>query len=79
MKREMSGMKAIAPASMPHENMIRAIQRRAPNRSSSRFDGTSKKKYARKNTPAPKPNALADRSSALFICKAAKPTFTRSR
>ena len=35
---------AIAPASIPHVNMMRAIQRRAPNFSSSRFDGTSKKK-----------------------------------
>jgi len=39
-----AGMKAIAPEISPQENMMRAIQRRAPTRSSTRLDGTSNRK-----------------------------------
>jgi hypothetical protein len=35
-------MKAISPDSKPQVSMMRAIYLRAPKRSSSRFDGTSK-------------------------------------
>jgi hypothetical protein len=59
--------------------MMRAIHLRAPKRSSRRFDGTSKMKYAMKKMPAPKPNAVCDRPRSWFIVSAAKPTLTRSR
>ena len=59
--------------------MMRAIQRRAPNRSSRMFDGTSKKKYAMKKMPAPKPNTVEVRPRSWFMRNAANPTFTRSR
>ena len=72
-------MNAMPPESTPQVNMIRAIHLRAPTRSRNRFDGTSKRKYARKKMPAPKPNADADRPRSLFIVSAAKLTLTRSR
>jgi hypothetical protein len=43
-RAEICGMNAMAAAITPQLNMIRAIQRRAPNRSSAMLDGTSKKK-----------------------------------
>ena len=72
-------MNAVAPENRPQLNMIRAIHLRAPTRSRNRFDGTSKRKYARKKMPAPKPKVEADRPISLFIVRAAKPTLTRSR
>ena len=42
--RAMSGMKAIAPDTIPQENMIRAIQIRAPTLSMMMFEGTSNRK-----------------------------------
>jgi hypothetical protein len=35
-------MKTISAVAMPHETMMRAIQRRAPTRYRNRFEGTSK-------------------------------------
>ena len=75
----MAGMNAMAPDRIPQLSMIRAIHLRAPNRSSSRLDGTSKMKYAMKKMPAPRPNAVCDRPRSWFIASAAKLTFTRSR
>jgi hypothetical protein len=40
---------------IPQVNVIRAIHLRAPNVCSARLLGTSRKKYAMKKTPAPKP------------------------
>ncbi len=72
-------MNAMAPEHTPQVNMIRAIHLLAPTRSRNKLDGTSKKKYARKKMPAPKPKAEADRPRSLFMVSAAKPTLTRSR
>ncbi len=72
-------VKAVAPDTTPQLNMIRAIHLRAPTRSRNRFDGTSKKKYARKKTPAPNPKAEADSPRSLVMVTAPKPTLTRSR
>ncbi len=58
---------------------MRAIQRRAPKRCSSRLLGTSNRKYARKNTPAPKPNTVELKCRSFDISAPAKPTLTRSR
>ncbi len=68
----------MAAATSPQVIMIRAIQRRAPNRSSSRLLGTSKMKYARKNSPAPNPNTVGDRCRSWLRSCPAKPRFTRS-
>src|SRR6478672_8178027 len=70
---------AMPPEHKPQVNMIRAIHLRAPTRSRNRFDGTSKRKYARKKMPAPKPKAESDSPRSLFMVSAAKLTFTRSR
>ena len=40
---------------IPQVIMMRAIQRRAPNLCSARFDGTSSRKYPTKKIPAPNP------------------------
>ena len=72
-------MKAIAPETTPHENMMRAIHIRAPTLSRMTFEGTSNRKYERKNTPAPKPNAVSESLRSESIVSLAKPTFTRSR
>ena len=42
--RAMFGMKAMAPETIPQENMMRAIQTRAPTLSMMMFDGTSNRK-----------------------------------
>src|SRR6516165_6578989 len=47
--------KAWAPDVMPHVNMMRAIQTRAPNLLSARLLGTSKTKYPMKKIPAGPP------------------------
>ena len=70
---------AIAADNRPQVTMIRAIHSRAPNRSSAKLLGTSKKKYPKKKIPAPQPNIVAVKPRSLFICSAAKPTLTRSR
>src|SRR6185295_1911564 len=72
-------MNAMPPEIRPQVNMMRAIHLRAPTRSRNRFDGTSKRKYARKKMPAPKPKAESDSPRSLFMVSAAKLTFTRSR
>jgi len=64
---------------MPHVNMMRAIQTRAPNLLSARLLGTSKKKYPMKKIPAAPPNAAALSARSLLIAALAKPMFTRSR
>jgi hypothetical protein len=51
--------KACAADMMPHVNMMRAIQTRAPNLLSARLLGTSKKKYPMKKIPAAPPNTAA--------------------
>ena len=70
---------AMAADNSPQVTMIRAIQSRAPNLSSARLLGISKKKYPKKKIPAPHPNIVAVKPRSLFICSAAKPTLTRSR
>jgi hypothetical protein len=69
---------AIAPAKMPHVSMIRAIQRRAPTRASSRLLGTSHRKYDRKKMPPPNPKTVGDRRRSLTMSSAANPRLTRS-
>ena len=71
--------KAVAPDTRPQVSMMRAIHLRAPNRSSARLLGTSKKKYAMKKMPDPKPKIVWVKFRSLFMVKAAKPTLTRSR
>jgi hypothetical protein len=58
--------------------MIRAIQRRAPIFCRARLLGTSTRKYETKNRLAPNPNIAGVSPRSLFICRAAKPTFTLS-
>ena len=65
-------------ASKPHVNMMRANQRRAPKRSSSKFDGTSHKAYPIKNSPAPSPYTEALKCKSRFICREAKLMLMRS-
>ena len=48
-------MNAMSPQTSPQVNMIRAIQVHALNRAAISAPGTSKKKYPKKNTPAPAP------------------------
>jgi hypothetical protein len=63
---------------MPHVTMMREIQRRAPTFCRAKLLGTSTRKYETKKRLAANPNIAGVRPRSLFICKAAKPTFTRS-
>lgn len=58
--------------------MTRASHRLAPNRSSSRFDGTSHSAYPMKKSPAPTPYTVALKCRSRFICSDAKLMLTRS-
>jgi hypothetical protein len=46
---------ANAPETKPQPTITRAIQRLAPTRSRIKLLGTSKRKYPKKNAPAPSP------------------------
>nr|WP_268904733.1 hypothetical protein [Clavibacter zhangzhiyongii] len=63
----------------PHVTMMRASQRRAPNRASARFEGISRSTYGRKKAPAARPKTAGPMPRSSFIVSAATPMFARSR
>ncbi len=74
------GTNTIAVAITPQLTMIRAIQRRAPNRCSARLLGTSSTRYPRKKIPDANPNTVSDNPRSCFIpLGPANPIFTLSR
>ena len=73
------GAKAMATATIPQDTAIRASQRRAPNRTRARFDGTSTNTYPMKKIPDARPNMVAESWRSALISVLAMPRFVRSR
>ena len=73
------GANPIATATIPHDTAMRASQRRAPNRSRARLEGTSTRTYPMKKMPDANPNMLAVNCRSALRSVLAMPRLVRSR